>query len=115
MKNQNLLHKFEVYVPENDAPALKNALAAAGAGRLGNYDSCFWETAGTGQFRPLPGSSPAISEGEGKICQVREIKIEFIAEAEFIPSIIEAIKQNHPYETPAFSYWPVQINQSSDK
>lgn len=108
MKNGNLVHKFEVYVPEEDAPRLKEAISAAGGGRIGNYDGCFWETAGTGQFRPLPGSSPAISAGEGKICKVREIKLEFVAEASLVPGIVAAIRANHPYETPAFSHWQIE-------
>ena len=46
-------YKLETYVPEDFAEAVKEALAAAGAGRMGDYDHCFWQTLGAGEFRAL--------------------------------------------------------------
>jgi hypothetical protein len=101
--------KLEVYVPEEHAEKLKAALFEAGAGRIGNYDCCCWQTSGTGQFRPLAGSNAFIGE-EGKVEKVPESKIELLCPAEKIRAIITALKKAHPYETPAFQYWPVEIN-----
>ena len=54
------MYKICVYVPEKHVETVKRALFDAGAGRIGNYDSCCWQTDGIGQFRPLAGSNPAI-------------------------------------------------------
>lgn len=99
--------KLEVYVPEEYAEQLKTALFEAGAGRIGNYDCCCWQTSGTGQFRPLAGSSAFIGQ-EGRNEKVPESKIELLCPAEKIKAIIAALKKAHPYETPAFQYWPVE-------
>jgi len=102
-------YKLEVYVPATHAGTLKAALAAAGAGKLGNYDSCFWECAGSGQFRPLPGSNPFLGK-TGAVEEVAEHKLETLVEAARLESVLAALKAAHPYETPAFHYWPVQLD-----
>lgn len=102
-------YKLEIYVPATHAEALKTALAAAGAGKLGNYDSCFWECAGTGQFRPLPGSNPFLGTA-GAVEKVAEHKLETLVEAAKLQAVLAALKLAHPYETPAFQYWPVQLD-----
>jgi hypothetical protein len=90
-----------VYVPETDLEKVKSALFAAGAGKIGNYDQCCWQTKGTGQFRPLPGSDPAIGT-QGKVEQVDEWKVEIALEEKLLPKVLEALQAAHPYETPAF-------------
>ena len=96
-----------VYVPDSHRDSLKQALFRAGAGKIGNYDSCCWETEGTGQFRPLPGSHPFLGTKD-RVEQVPEWKIEVIVPADRIRSVVAALKQAHPYETPAFHYFPVE-------
>ena len=83
---------------------VKKALFEAGAGRIGNYDSCCWQTEGTGQFRPLENSNPSLGSLNA-IEQVREIKIELVCDDEIIKQAIQAMKDNHPYEEPAFDVW----------
>ena len=102
-------YKLEVYVPATHAETLRAALAAAGAGQLGHYDSCFWECAGIGRFRPLPGSNPFLGE-PGVVEQVAEHKLETLVEAAKLEAVLAALKAAHPYETPAFHYWPVQLD-----
>jgi structural hemagglutinin/hemolysin toxin protein RtxA len=102
-----MLH-LSVYVPEDYAEAVKGALFEAGAGKLGNYDQCCWQTLGLGQFRPLEGSQAFI----GKTNQselVSELKLEMLCEEKVWPKVLEALKKSHPYETPAFYCFPVQI------
>ena len=96
-----------VYVPESHRDSLKQALFQAGAGKIGNYDSCCWETEGTGQFRPLPGAHPFLGT-QDRVEQVLEWKIEVIVPADRIRRVIAALKQAHPYETPAFHCFPVE-------
>lgn len=98
--------RFEVYVPATHSNEVKAAICEAGAGKLGNYDSCVWETSGTGQFRPLAGSNPYLGS-PNEIERVEEVKLECICEQSKIKDVIAAMKKAHPYETAAFSYWPV--------
>jgi hypothetical protein len=89
------------YVPEPALEAVKAAVFAAGAGRIGNYDHCCWQVAGQGQFRPLEGSVPAIGR-QGKIEYVAEYRVEMVCEARFIRAAVQAMKAAHPYEEPAW-------------
>jgi hypothetical protein len=73
----------------------------AGAGRIGNYDSCCWQVAGEGQFRPLPGSDPAVG-GVGQLERVDEYKVEMVCEEAVIAAAVAALKRAHPYEEPAY-------------
>ena len=98
------MFKICVYVPEKSVETVKQALFDAGAGRIGNYDSCCWQTDGIGQFRPLENSDPAIGS-LNKIEQVRELKLELVCADEFVKAAVQAMKENHPYEEPAYDVW----------
>ena len=100
-------YKLETYVPPEYAEVVKSALAAAGAGRWGNYDRCFWSTAGTGEFRPLDGARPFLGS-VGAVESVPEIKLETLCPAESVDAVIAALKSSHPYEVPAFYLTPVE-------
>jgi hypothetical protein len=89
------------YVPESHLEPVKQAVFKAGAGKLGNYDQCCWQTIGQGQFRPLRGSKPHLGE-QGKLEIVDEWKVEVVCEDRFIGAVVDALKKAHPYETPAF-------------
>ncbi len=96
--------KLEFYVPETHLEEVKTALFEAGAGRIGDYDCCCWETCGQGQFRPLDGSNPFIGE-PGRIETVIEYKVEMVCAVELIENVIKVLRATHPYEEPAYSYW----------
>ncbi len=102
-----MMYKLEFYVPETHIEKVKSAIFAAGAGKIGNYDCCSWQTAGTGQFRPCEGSKPFIG-GEGRMEKVREYKVELVCDSKYITNVIEALKNSHPYETPAYQYWEIK-------
>ena len=95
------MYKICFYVPENAVDIVKQALFDAGAGQIGNYDSCSWQVLGAGQFRALEDSSPAIGE-MGKIETVSEYRVEMVCEDEIIKNVIETLRQSHPYEEPAY-------------
>lgn len=100
------LHQLVVYVPEEHAELLKTALFEAGAGRVGNYDHCCWQTSGTGQFRPRPGSCPTLGSHD-VVEHVSELRLEMVVESSHLDIVLDALRQAHPYETPAFSHWPI--------
>ncbi len=95
------MYKICVYIPETHLQQVKAALFAAGAGRIGNYDSCCWQVLGEGQFRALDGSDPFIGQ-KGKVETVKEYKVELVCEDKLIKQAIAAMKEAHPYETPAY-------------
>jgi len=98
------MYKICVYVPEKSVESVKQALFDAGAGRIGHYDNCCWQSHGTGQFRPLAGSNPAIGS-LNKIEFVREVKIELACADELVKEVVQALRDSHPYEEPAFDVW----------
>jgi dinuclear metal center YbgI/SA1388 family protein len=95
------LDKLVVFVPHAHAERLIDALAAAGAGALGDYDRCAWTGEGTGTFRPLPGAEPAIG-AVGRIEQVAEARVEMVVPAGRRAAVVAALRAAHPYEEPAF-------------
>lgn len=108
------MYKLCVFVPEEHLESLKSALFKAGAGKIGQYDQCCWQTLGQGQFRPLAGSQPFIgksvasdSSEAGDLEQLMEYKLEMVIENQLIKPVVKALKQNHPYETPAYEVWPL--------
>ena len=89
------------YVPASSLEAVKSAVFAAGAGRIGKYDHCCWQVQGQGQFRPLSGSRPAIGV-QGEIEKVSEYRVEMVCEASVVAAVVRALKEAHPYEEPAW-------------
>ncbi len=101
------MFKISLYVPENSVETVKQALFDAGAGRIGNYDCCCWQTLGTGQFRPLENSQPSIGT-LNEIEHLNEIKLELVCEDRLVKTAIAAMKQSHPYEEPAYHVWRLE-------
>ncbi|PTQ90803.1 NGG1p interacting factor NIF3 [Agitococcus lubricus] len=95
------MYKITFYVPVTHVEKVKNALFAAGAGRIGDYDSCAWQVLGVGQFRPLANAQPFLGQID-QIEQVAEYRVEMVCEAACIEAAIHALKQTHPYQTPAY-------------
>lgn len=95
------MYKISFYVPEEDVEIVKNAMFDAGAGKVGNYESCSWQTLGTGQFRGLKNSNPTIGE-PGELEVVSEYKVEMVCEKHYMKDVVEALKFSHPYEEPAY-------------
>lgn len=103
------MYKIYFYVPESHLDLVKEAVFKSGAGKLGNYDNCAWQTLGIGQFRALDGSHPAIGE-QYKLEKVQEYKVETVCEDDLLEEVLAALIDTHPYETPAYGYWQVTAN-----
>jgi len=95
------LDKWVIFVPAENAEVLREALFAAGAGRIGDYSNCSWSVTGTGQFLPGTGASPAIGT-VGAVQRVQEDRLEVIAPASLRARVLAAMRAAHPYEEPAF-------------
>ena len=98
------MYKLCFYVPESHVEPVKQAVFAAGGGRIGAYDSCSWQALGQGQFRPLDGADPFIGQ-VGQVEHLPEWKVEMVVADELIYDAVRALKKAHPYETPAFEVW----------
>jgi dinuclear metal center YbgI/SA1388 family protein len=95
------LDKLVVFVPEERAEQLVDALAAAGAGELGDYRRCAWTATGTGTFTPQPGASPAVG-AVGRSEKVAETRVEMVLPRQLRSHVVRAMRAAHPYEEPAF-------------
>ena len=93
--------KIAFFVPEEHKEVVKAAMFLAGAGGIGNYDQCSWEIEGIGQFRALDGADPFLG-AVGEIERVKEFKVEMVCSDSVVKSVIQALKQAHPYEEPAY-------------
>jgi hypothetical protein len=98
--------KIEIFAPPEAEAALREALAKAGAGVIGDYDHCATVTHVTGYFRPLPGADP-YSGTKGEISRVEEVKIEAVCQRELLGEVDAAIRKTHPYEEPVILYLPL--------
>jgi dinuclear metal center YbgI/SA1388 family protein len=98
--------KLVVFVPAGDADKVRDAITGAGAGALGDYDSCTFTTAGEGRFRPLPGASPTIG-AVGELETVAEVRIESILDRRLRARVVAAMLAAHPYEEPAYDVVPL--------
>ena len=96
-----LLKKLHTYIPVNDAEKVKAALFAAGAGNIGNYSECSFNSEGIGTYKPSEDTNPYIGE-QGKRAETKEIKLEVIFEAHQQQQLIKALLQSHPYEEVAY-------------
>lgn len=96
-----LLKKLVVYVPRANVEEVRQALFDAGAGSIGDYDQCSYNTAGYGTFRPMDGAKPAIGE-IGVQERVEETKIEVVFSAPTERTIVVAMLAAHPYEEVAY-------------
>lgn len=100
------MYKLCFFVPETHCEVVKQALFAVGAGRIGDYDQCSWQTLGTGQFRPLDGSNPHLGQHH-QLHTVAEWKVEMVCSDESIETVVAALKQAHPYEEVAYEVYPL--------
>lgn len=101
------MYKLAFFVPVEDAESVKEAIFATGAGRLGDYEACCFQTPGTGQFRPLAGADPHIGR-VGDLEKVDELKVELVCEDSLIHDAVAALKAAHPYEEPAYDVWKLE-------
>jgi hypothetical protein len=101
------MYKMCYFVPETHVETTKQAMFEAGAGRIGDYDSCAWQCLGKGQFRPLDGSDPFLGKN-GEVEAVDEYKVELVCEDNLVRDALAALKRAHPYEEPAYEIYRLE-------
>jgi len=96
--------KLVVFVPREALAGVREALFAAGAGRIGHYERCSWYTAGTGTY--MGGKETSPSQGEaGREERVAELRLETVYPVERQAEVVAALRAAHPYEEPAFDLY----------
>ncbi len=108
-KQEGKLFKLATMVPVSHVDVVKQALASAGAGKIGNYDSCSFTSEGQGCFRPLSGANPFV----GSLSQLhteQEAKIEVVLPYWHKTKIERALIDAHPYEEPAYEFYALENN-----
>ena len=98
--------KLVVFVPPEALDAVRDAVFAAGAGRIGEYERCSWYTEGTGTFFGAEGTDPTIGE-RGREERVPELRLETVYPADREEEVVRALRAVHPYEEPAFDLYPL--------
>jgi hypothetical protein len=100
------VHKLVWFVPREALEATRDAVFAAGAGRIGEYTRCSWYTAGTGTFMGGEGTSPSVGK-RGREERVSELRVETVVPAELVREVLAALLAAHPYEEVAFDLYPL--------
>jgi hypothetical protein len=98
--------KLVVFVPSEALDAVRDALFAAGAGRIGDYERCSWYTEGVGTFYGGEGTLPAVG-GRGREERVPELRLETVFPEDRHDDVVAALRRAHPYEEPAFDIYPL--------
>ncbi len=104
---KGMLRKLVTFCPENHAEQLRTALFQAGAGVIGNYDSCSFNSPGTGTFRGSEITNPFVGS-PGELHKEKEIKIETVFPAYLGKKVIQALLQAHPYEEVAYDIYRLE-------
>jgi dinuclear metal center YbgI/SA1388 family protein len=95
------LDKIVTFVPHDHSDAVRRALTDAGAGAIGDYDSCTFTSSGEGRFRPLAGANPTLGR-VGEVEVVDEARIESVFPRRLRGQVVGALLAAHPYEEVAY-------------
>ena len=101
------LKKLVTFVPVADAEKVRTAIFEAGAGHIGNYDSCSYNINGQGTFRGNDKTNPYVGE-KNQLHFEEEVRIETIFPKHIQSKVIQALLQAHPYEEVAYDIYPLE-------
>lgn len=102
----NELLKLVTFVPESDLAAVREAVTAAGAGRIGDYTACSFSMAGTGTFVPGATTDP-YTGAKGRLNEEPERRFETVLPKALADRVVAALRAAHPYEEPAHDLMPL--------
>jgi hypothetical protein len=98
--------KLVWFVPREALADTRDAVFAAGAGRIGDYERCSWYAAGTGTFLGGESTDPSVGQ-PGREERVAELRVETIVPSALVSDVVAALKDAHPYEEPAYDLYPL--------
>lgn len=107
------LTKLSVFIPETHAEIVTTKLFEAGAGHIGNYSNCSFQSKGIGSFKPSDQSNPFIGE-KNKTALVEEVKLEIIVKNHQLQQVIRTLKDVHPYEEVAYDIIPIKNTDQTE-
>ncbi len=103
---KDTLAKLATFIPSESTEKVMEALHQAGAGQIGNYKNCSFRIEGTGTFLPGGDANPTIGS-KGTLERVNETRIEVIFPRHLEGRIMNALRENHPYEEVAYYLSPL--------
>lgn len=101
--------KIITFVPAADVGRVRDAMAATGAGVIGRYSSCSFETSGRGSFVPGDGAAP-VAGVVGHMSHEDEVRLEMIAPAGRVDAAVAALVSAHPYDEAAYDVVATRSN-----
>ncbi len=101
-----MTYKLVWFVPREALDATRDAVFAAGSGRIGDYERCSWYAAGTGTFLGGEGTSPSVGQS-GVEERVAELRVETVVQSEHLRAVVDALVAAHPYEEVAYDVYPL--------
>ena len=101
------LQKLVTFIPASHFEQVSRAVFEAGAGHIGNYDSCGFSMEGKGTFRALDGATPFVGT-QGALHTETEVRFETVFPSRFSRQIVAALIESHPYEEPAYDLYALQ-------
>ena len=99
-----MAYKLVWFVPEEWLDATREAVFAAGAGRIGEYARCSWYAAGTGTFIGGEETNPTLGR-RGREERVAELRVETVVPDDRLEDAVSALRAAHPYEEPAYDVY----------
>jgi len=107
LKSYKLSKKIVTFVPPDHVDQVAQAMANAGAGRIGNYELCSFQTRGTGTFKGNDSSTPTIGT-RGNLEHLEEVRLEMITDQPSLETVVSAMIHAHPYEEAAYDVYPLE-------
>lgn len=107
VEKEHFIYKLVTFAPSDNANQVRNALFEAGAGNIGNYDSCSFNSKGKGTYKGNEHSNPKVGE-KNEFVIAKEIKIEVTFEKYLQNKILKALFDNHKYEEVAYEIYKTE-------
>jgi dinuclear metal center YbgI/SA1388 family protein len=111
-KPQESLLKLAVFVPQTHADQVREVITNAGAGHIGNYDSCTFSSPGQGTFRGSSGTNPFLGK-PGLLERAAELRLETVIPKGMERTVIQAMLKAHPYEEVAYDLYALTQSPTS--
>lgn len=103
---KGLLEKLVFYCPAGNVDQVRESVFAAGAGKIGAYDSCSFNSNGIGTFKAGEEANPHVGE-IGEVHREEEVCVETIVPIYLKSKVINALLMSHPYEEVAYDFYPL--------